>query len=79
MKKPVLSESHAALVKRMYGRLNMPLDQLPYTPQFELMYREFIEKTNHQAFSRSQLWHWLANARKAKKLPPLRKSKKTTL
>lgn len=67
----VLTDKQAALVKAMYLRLGMTVDQLAYSPQFELLHREFIEKTNRLEVPRGALWRWLANARKVKKLPKL--------
>lgn len=71
----ILSEAHARFVLAAYVAQDTPLDQLPYSGQFEIIYRQVTEQTS-LAMTRNCLWRWLSNARKAKKLPAIRKPKK---
>ena len=62
------------LLMSIYTRQDRTLDDLPYTPQFEVIYGAVVGTTasDMQAvMSRQQLFHHLHNLRKAGKLPRL--------
>jgi catechol 2,3-dioxygenase-like lactoylglutathione lyase family enzyme len=60
-----------------YEQINRTADDLPYTPQFEQLYRSYIVSFPDPKPSRAETWRHLLNLRKAGKLPKLGDSRST--
>jgi catechol 2,3-dioxygenase-like lactoylglutathione lyase family enzyme len=54
-----------------YEQINRTADDLPYTPQFEQLYRSYIATFPEPKPSRAEAWRHLLNLRKAGRLPKL--------
>jgi catechol 2,3-dioxygenase-like lactoylglutathione lyase family enzyme len=60
------------VLARIYQQLGRTADDLPYTPQFETLYRSYISALSGDTEpSRREVWRHLLNLRKAGKLPKL--------
>jgi hypothetical protein len=70
-----LAKRYAVELARAYEQTNVPLDQLPYTPDFDRL-RQLFARYAATAFPCSRdLWLALCSARKAKRLPKLERRK----
>jgi hypothetical protein len=54
---------HLELAAQTLTELHVPLDRLPYTPEFEVVYGRFTEVCG-AALSRHDVWWYLLSARK---------------
>jgi len=63
------------LLAKLYEQLGRTADDLPYTPHFEQLYKEYaaglLSTANHATITREEVWRHLLNLRKAGKLPKL--------
>jgi catechol 2,3-dioxygenase-like lactoylglutathione lyase family enzyme len=55
----------------IYQKLNRTADDLPYTPQFEALYEEYIAKMGEPRPDRAEVWRHLLTQRKRGDLPKL--------
>lgn len=66
-----MNEAMQDVLGRLYMRLGVATDKLPYTHEFDELYDEF-QNTTGVVIAKSQFWQELSNARKASRLPRLR-------
>ncbi len=59
-----------ALIKA-YERINRTADDLPYTPEFEKLYTDYVAAHGDAKPTRGEVWRHLLNLRKGGKLPKL--------
>jgi len=59
----------------LYESTQLTADDLPYTPQFETLYRSYLEHFDEPKPSRQEVWRQLLNLRKSGKLPKLGEAK----
>ncbi|HEV7297829.1 MAG TPA: VOC family protein [Tepidisphaeraceae bacterium] len=59
----------------LYTEIGRTADDLPYTPQFEKLYRGYVASYADPKPTRAETWRHLLNQRKAGKLPKLGESK----
>jgi catechol 2,3-dioxygenase-like lactoylglutathione lyase family enzyme len=59
------------LLIRLYLQIGRTADDLPYTPQFEELYRQYCSKHGDPRPARREAWRHLLNLRKGGKLPRL--------
>lgn len=69
MPEPDLSESQKELLASLYAGLNTSVLALPYTPQFEQLYSDVIDRSNAAA-SRHTVWEALVSGRLLNKASP---------
>jgi len=62
-----LKKHEKDILADLYTRTNMTVDDLPYTDEFEELYKGFIARSG-LTMSRHDVWRALANRRKASKL-----------
>ncbi|MCP4593471.1 MAG: hypothetical protein GY842_22265 [bacterium] len=62
-----LSNAHREIIVELYGAANRTVDDLPYSDEFEGMFRVFCARTGRDV-TRHEFWKALANARKASRL-----------
>jgi len=62
-----LSREHSRIILELYGKSHRNRDDLPYTPEFETLYSEFIGRTG-LTLIRHEVWKALSNAGKASRL-----------
>ena len=60
-----------AVLAEIYVKQGVPADQLPYSDDFESLYREVQQRTT-TSMTRAEVWRHLANARKRGQLPRLK-------
>jgi catechol 2,3-dioxygenase-like lactoylglutathione lyase family enzyme len=60
---------------RAYEAVGRTADDLPYTPQFEAMYKSYAAGMGEPVPTRGEVWRHLLNLRKAGKLPKLGEAK----
>ena len=58
-----------AALTAVYGKVGLTADDLPYTPQFETLFRDYIAALPDPKPTRAETWRQLLNLRKAGKLP----------
>jgi catechol 2,3-dioxygenase-like lactoylglutathione lyase family enzyme len=56
---------------RLYEQTGRTADDLPYTPHFETLYRDYAARCGEPKPTRGEVWRHLLNLRKAAKLPKL--------
>ena len=56
---------------RLYEELGRTADDLPYTPHFETLYKDYAAAHGERPPTRQETWRHLLNLRKAGKLPKL--------
>jgi hypothetical protein len=61
----------ADLLIDIYQKTGRTADDLPYTPHFETLYRDYAKRHGEPAPTRGEVWRHLLNLRKAAKLPKL--------
>ncbi len=54
---------YLGLAAQILAELHAPLDRLPYTPEFEIVYGRFTEASG-ATLSRHDVWWYLLSARK---------------
>jgi catechol 2,3-dioxygenase-like lactoylglutathione lyase family enzyme len=59
------------LLIEVYERTARTADDLPYTPHFETLYRDYVAKHGEPKPTRGEVWRHLLNLRKGGKLPKL--------
>lgn len=62
-----LAQHHAVLI-RLYSECGVSVDRLPYTPQFDGIYRSVIAQTR-TPFTEGEVWNELIGLRKKGCLP----------
>jgi hypothetical protein len=62
-----LGENHRVLLIGLYQQASVPLDNLPYSTEFEQMYEAFVSQTN-LPINRTNVWKSLSTLRKTKRL-----------
>jgi hypothetical protein len=67
--------ANRAMLAKLYEQIGRTADDLPYTPHFEQLYRDYaagVAAAAHGAtITREEVWRHLLNARKAGKMPKL--------
>jgi hypothetical protein len=63
---------HHAILIRLYSECGMTVDRLPYTPQFDNMYRSVVALTR-TPFTEQEVWNELIGLRKKGCLPTRQK------
>jgi len=63
------------LLAKVYEQIGRTADDLPYTPQFEQLFRDYVAGFPDPKPTRSETWRHLLNLRKAGKLPKLGESR----
>ena len=53
-----------------YVKIGIPLDRLPYTPDFDRLYEEYTKAVKHKV-PKAQVYRRLSNLRKCGQLPRL--------
>ena len=64
-----------ALARLLLKQCPVPRDRLPYTPEFEALYTEFIYASGGRMIGRDVFWRLLSSAAKAGGLAKRRKAK----
>ena len=59
------------LLVKLYEQTARTADDLPYTPHFETLYRDYARQCEDPRPTRGEVWRHLLNLRKAGKLPKL--------
>jgi catechol 2,3-dioxygenase-like lactoylglutathione lyase family enzyme len=67
----VRTEAKRELLIRLYEQIGRTADDLPYTPHFEALYRDYTAGLPEPKPSRQEVWRHLLNLRKSAKLPKL--------
>ena len=67
---PRVQVNKAALIAG-YERIGRTADDLPYTPHFDVLYKEYVGPMPDPKPTRAETWRHLLNLRKAGKLPKL--------
>jgi catechol 2,3-dioxygenase-like lactoylglutathione lyase family enzyme len=67
---PQLASGRDLLIQ-IYQQIGRTADDLPYTPQFEELYRQYSARQDGPRPTRRQVWRYLLNLRKGGKLPRL--------
>lgn len=62
-----LAEDHAQLLIQLYREARRTSDDLPYTEEFENLYRNFLARSGLH-LTRHEVWRALAHLRKAGRL-----------
>ena len=62
---------------RLYEAVGRTADDLPYTPHFETLYRDYIRDIPEPRPTRKEVWRHLLNLRKGAKLPKLGEARST--
>jgi len=68
------------VLSKLYEQLGRTADDLPYTPHFEQLYKEYataLQASAHAVVTREEVWRHLLNLRKSGKLPKLGPAKST--
>ena len=60
-----------AALTTAYEKVGRTADDLPYTPHFETLYRDYIDRLPDPKPTRAEAWRQLLNLRKGGKLPKL--------
>ena len=71
MKIPI---EHHLLLSKLYQEAGVPLDRLPYTPQFEQLHAQFCAQSRMSA-ALQEVWEQLWKLRKSNHLAKIRKAK----
>lgn len=62
-----LTSQQIIVIDQLNRTIPETMNRLPYTPEFDALYDEFVERTNSD-LDKNSFWQALSNARKASKL-----------
>lgn len=73
-----MKPEHAQVLSKLYAETGVPVDRLPYTPQFETIRDGLIAATG-QPYSALEVWKTLVYLRKSGRLPKVRAMRQRSL